>query len=191
MCLAYLGAFVKTAYLDIETTYLGRLRFPDLCRDYGNHRITVIGIRIIEGARDSFLHLVGEEITKAKLLAALAGVQRIVTYNGRSVPDTVKRHVGFDFPVIAAQLGVVLDREFPHTDLCPECWKAGLWGGQKAVEQTLGLKRTIAGKDGAWADQTWKEYEKTRDKRLLDDLLAYNKEDVFMLRAIEEALASR
>jgi uncharacterized protein YprB with RNaseH-like and TPR domain len=185
------GVLVKTAYLDIETTYLGRLRYPDLCRDYGNHRITVIGIRIVDGASDSFFQLVGNDITRPNLLQALEGVERIVTYNGRSVPDTVKRHVGFDFPVIAAQLGVVLDREFPHTDLCPECWKAGLWGGQKAVEQTLGLKRKLPGKDGAWADQTWKEYEKTGDKRLLDELQAYNKEDVFLLRAIEEALASR
>jgi uncharacterized protein YprB with RNaseH-like and TPR domain len=182
---------VKTAYLDIETTYLGKLRFPDLCRDYGNHKITVIGIRTVDGARDSFLQLVGNDITKAKLMQALEDVERIVTYNGRSVPDAVKRHVGFDFPVLAVQLGVVLDRVFPHTDLCPECWKAGLWGGQKAVEQTLGLKRTLAGKDGAWADQTWKKYEASRDERCLAELLAYNKEDVFLLRAIEEALASR
>lgn len=182
---------MKTAYLDIETTYLGKLRFPDLCRDYGNHRITVIGIRIVEGAGDSFLQLVGRDITKATLMTALEGIERMVTYNGRSVPDAVKGHVGFDFPVIAAQLGVVLDKEFKHTDLCPECWKAGLWGGQKAVEQTLGLKRALPGKDGAWADQTWKKYEASADECCLAELLAYNKEDVFMLRAIEEALARR
>jgi uncharacterized protein YprB with RNaseH-like and TPR domain len=186
-----LSIIMKTAYLDIETTYLGKLRFPDLCRDYGNHKITVIGIRIVEGANDSFVQLVGNDITKANLMQALAGVERIVTYNGRSVPDTVKRHVGFDFPVIAAQLGVVLDRLFPHTDLCPECWKAGLWGGQKAVEQTLGLKRTLPGKDGAWADQTWKLYEASGNQHCLAELLAYNKEDVFLLRAIEEALTQR
>jgi hypothetical protein len=97
-----LSIIMKTAYLDIETTYLGKLRFPDLCRDYGNHKITVIGIRIVMGANDSFVQLVGNDITKANLMQALAGVERIVTYNGRSVPDTVKRHVGFDFPVIAA-----------------------------------------------------------------------------------------
>ena len=182
---------MKTAYLDIETSYLGKLRFPDLCRDYKNHKITVIGVRIMEDAEDAFVQLVGREATRELLMTVLKGIDRLVTYNGRSIPDTVKRHVGFDFPVIAAQLGVVLDREFPHVDLCPECWKAGLWGGQKAVEQALGLKRSLPGKDGAWADQTWKEYEKTRDKRLLDDLMAYNREDVFMLGAIEEALAQR
>jgi uncharacterized protein YprB with RNaseH-like and TPR domain len=167
------------------------LSFPDLCRDYKNHKITIIGIRILEGAEDSFLQLVGKDITKANLMKVLEGIERLVTYNGRSIPDTVKRHVGFDFPVIAAQLGVVLDRQFVHTDLCPECWKAGLWGGQKAVEVSLGLKRNLAGKDGAWADQTWKKYEATGDERLMNELLAYNKEDVFLLRCIEEALAKR
>jgi len=182
---------MKTAYLDIETTYLGKLRFPDLCRDYGNHKITVIGIRIVEGGRDSFTQLVGKEATRENLLNALEGVDRIVTYNGRSIPDTVKGYIGFDFPVIAAQLGIVLDKVFKHVDLCPECWKAGLWGGQKAVEQTLGLKRTLPGKDGAWADQTWKLYAASGNERYLAELLAYNKEDVFMLRAIEEALTRR
>jgi len=183
---------VKTAYLDIETSYLGRLRYPELCKDFKNHRITVIGIRVVEGASDTFLQLVGQEITREKLLHALERVERLVTYNGRSIPDEVKGYIGFDFPVIAAQLGVVLDREFKHTDLCPLCWKAGLWGGLKAVEQALGLKRTPGcDRDGAWADQIWKKYETTKDQRVLNELLAYNKEDVYMLRRLEEALAKR
>lgn len=183
---------MKTAYLDIETTYLGRLPFPELCRDYKNHKITVIGVRIMEDEKDAFVQLIEKETTRELLMTVLKGIDRLVTYNGRSIPDTVKGHVGFDFPVIAAQLGVVLDRQFPHVDLCPECWKAGLWGGQKAVEQVLGLKREPGcDKDGAWADQTWKQYEASQDRRYLNELLAYNKEDVYMLRRIEEALARR
>lgn len=124
-------------------------------------------------------------------MKALEGVERILTYNGRSIPDSVKGYIGFDFPVIAAQLRVVLDREFKHVDLCPLCWKAGLWGGQKAVEEAVGLNRKLPGKDGAWADKTWKKYEASKDQHYLNELLAYNKEDVFMLHAIEEALARR
>lgn len=183
---------MKTAYLDIETSYLGRLPYPELCRDYKNHKITVIGVRIMEDEQDAFVQLVEKEATRELLLAVLKGVDRLVTYNGRSIPDTVKGHVGFDFPVIAAQLGVVLDRQFLHTDLCPECWQASLWGGQKAVEQALGLKRGPGGdRDGAWADRTWKQYEASQDRRYLNELLAYNKEDVYMLRRIEDALAAR
>ena len=180
---------MKTAYLDIETSYLGKLPYPQLCDDFKNHKITVIGIRLLDGNNDSFLQLVGDDISKDKLMKALEGVEQIVTYNGRSIPDKVKRRVGFDFPVMAAQLRVVLDKIFKHVDLVPLCWNRDLYGGQKKVEETLGLKRTLSGKDGAWADQTWKKYKASKDKRYLDELLAYNKEDVFMLRRIEEALA--
>ncbi len=182
---------MRTAYLDIETRYVGAFKDGRLFKDFGNHRITVVGIRVVDAGVDDFVQLVGEEVTRAGLLAALAGAHRIVTFNGRSIPDQVKGYVGFDFPVIAAQLGVVLDREFPHRDLCPECWKQGLYGGLKAVEQTLGLKRQLPGKDGKWADLIWKSFEKTRDQQLLKELLAYNREDVFMLRALEEALEKR
>jgi uncharacterized protein YprB with RNaseH-like and TPR domain len=182
---------MKTAYLDIETTYVGRLSFPELCRDYRNHKITVIGMRILEGEKDTFLQLVGKDVNKENLMKGLEGVERLVTYNGRSVPDKVKGYVGFDFPVIAAQLGIILDKLFPHTDLCPLCWKANLWGGQKAVEASLGLKRTLPDKDGAWADMTWKKYEASKDARHLNELLVYNKEDVLMLRRIEQALTGR
>jgi uncharacterized protein YprB with RNaseH-like and TPR domain len=182
---------VKTAYLDIETNYVGRFTDQRLFRDCKNHKITVIGVRIVEREKDAFFQLVGEEITRETLLAVLEGVERIVTYNGRSIPDNVKGYTGFDFPVIAAQLGVVLDKTFNHLDLCPACWRAGLWGGQKAVEEMLGLKRELPGKDGKWADDTWKKYETTGSERLLEDLLTYNREDVFMLRRIEEALERR
>jgi uncharacterized protein len=179
---------MKVAYLDIETTYLGRLPFPRLCDDFKNHKITVIGIRVIDGAEDSLYQLLAEDISKDKLMEVLEGVERIVTYNGRSIPDKMKKRVGFDFPVIGAQLGVVLDKVFRHTDLVPLCWKHGLYGGQKKVEEILGLVRELPDKDGAWADATWKRYAASRDIRHLNELLAYNKEDVVMLRRIEEAL---
>lgn len=180
---------MRTAYLDIETTYVGPFQDQRLFKDFRNHQITIIGVRIVEGSSDSFLQLVGEEATREKLLQALEGVHKLVTYNGRSIPDKVKGYIGFDFPVIAAQLGVVLDKLFPHTDLCPLCWKANLWGGLKAVEQALGLKRKLPGKDGKWADETWKKYQQTGERNLLEELLAYNREDVFMLSRLEEKLA--
>jgi len=182
---------MKTAYLDIETKYVGKFTDQRLFRDCKNHKITVIGVRILDGTSDSFVQLVGKDATKANLMLVLKGVERLVTYNGRSIPDKVKGHTGFDFPVIAAQLGVVLDKEFPHVDLCPECWRKGLWGGQKVVEQSLGLKRKLPGKDGKWADEMWKKYEATQDENLRKEVLAYNQEDVLMLRCIEEALGRR
>jgi uncharacterized protein YprB with RNaseH-like and TPR domain len=182
---------VKTAYLDIETNYVGSFTDQRLFRDCKNHKISVIGVRIMDGEKDAFVQLVDQEITREALMTVLEGVERIVTYNGRSIPDAVKGYTGFDFPVIAAQLGVVLDRTYQHLDLCPACWRAGLWGGQKAIEEMLGLKRELPGKDGKWADDTWRKYQATRNERFLKELLTYNREDVFMLRRIEEALESR
>lgn len=179
---------MKSAYLDIETNYTGQFTDQRLFKDCKHHKITVIGIRLMSGADDSFLQLIGDDATRLKLMSALEGVNRLVTFNGRSIPDKVKGYTGFDFPVVAAQLGVVLDNEFNHTDLCPECWKAGYWGGLKKVEQALGLRRELPGKDGAWADDTWKKYKASGDGRYLNELLAYNKEDVFMLRRIEEVI---
>ena len=182
---------MRTAYLDIETSYVGSFLDNRLFKDFKNHKITIIGIRIVDGPSDSFIQLVGEDVTRERLLEALDGVEKLVTYNGRSIPDKVKGYIGFDFPVIAAQLGVVLDKLYEHTDLCPLCWKANLWGGLKAVEQTLGLKRQLPGKDGKWADEIWKKYQQTGAGKLLDELLAYNREDVFMLARLEEKLAQR
>src|ERR1039458_7227726 len=104
------GESMKTAYLDIETSYEGTFTDQRLFKDSKNHRITVIGIRVMDGERDAFVQLIGNDVTRANLMLVLNGVERLVTYNGRSVRDKVKGFVGFDFPVIAAQLGVVLDR---------------------------------------------------------------------------------
>jgi len=180
------------AYLDIETNYVGR--FPDsdmrMFRDYPNHKITVLGLRISDGARDQLVQYVGEEVSKEALLQALAGVELLVTYNGRSIPDA-KGRVGFDFPVIAAQLDVVLDRMFRHTDLVLACWRKGFYGGLKKVEEALGLKRTLPGRDGRWAMTTWRKYSETHNPRLLEELLAYNREDIMMLEKVEQALRAR
>lgn len=179
---------MRIAYLDIETSYIGKFTGQRLFKDYKNHRISVVGIRILQENRDSFVQLVGKGVSKAALLRVLSGAELLVTYNGRSIPDNVKGYTGFDFPVIAAQLGVVLDKELKHLDLCPVCWEHGFWGGQKTIERSLGLKRGLTARDGAWADTTWKKYETAGDESLLKELLEYNREDVFMLRRIQEAL---
>ncbi len=183
---------MRTAYLDLETNYVGR--FPDgdprMFRDYANHEITVLGLRICDGETDGLVQWVREEVSKRKLLQALASVEMLVTYNGRSIPDG-RGHVGFDFPVIAARLDVVLDRMFRHTDLVLSCWRKGLYGGLKKVEDALGLKRTMPGRDGRWAMMTWRKYCQTRNPKLLEELLAYNREDVVMLEKLEHALRGR
>jgi uncharacterized protein YprB with RNaseH-like and TPR domain len=180
---------VKIAYLDIETDYTGKLRGQRLFRDHESHRITVLGLRVLQEDNDSFLQLVGEDVSKAALLAPLAGTDLIVTYNGRSIPDEVRGYTGFDLPVIAWHLGVVLDKEFKHLDLCTLCWQRGLRGGQKAIERSLGLERKLPWRHGAWARANWKKYRTTGNEKFLKELLEYNRQDVFMLRRIHAALS--
>ncbi len=184
---------MRVAYLDIETNYVGKFTSNDdrFFRDSKNHLITVLGIRLLDQDTDSFVQFFDKEISKTNLLEALQGTKKIVTYNGRSIPDRMKNRVGFDFPVIAAQLGVVLDKEFSHTDLCPECWKHNLYGGLKKVEQLLGIRRQFPEREGAWAMETYRSYIKTGDKKLRTQLLAYNREDVYMLRELEIKLQKR
>ncbi len=183
---------MKTAYLDIETNYVGPFTSNEdrFFRDSKNHLLTVLGIRLLDGPQDVFVQLFDREISKETLLQALEGATKIVTYNGRSIPDSLKKKVGFDFPVIAAQLGIVLDEEYPHVDLCPECWKHNLYGGLKKVEQKLGLKRKYPDREGAWAMEAYRTYLRTGDEKLRSELLAYNREDVYMLRELEIKLAN-
>jgi len=182
---------VNVAYLDIETNYVGQFTSNDdrFFRDSKNHLLTVLGVRLLDNETDVFVQLFDKEITKASLVKALEGTKKIVTYNGRSIPDAIKNRVGFDFPVVAAQLGIVLDKEYQHLDLCPECWKRNLYGGLKKVEQKLGLRRQFPDREGAWAMETFRAYVKTGDEKLRSELLAYNREDVYMLRELELKLA--
>src|SRR5271169_6386664 len=98
---------MRVAYLDIETNYVGNYLASDdrFFRDSKNHLLTVLGVRLLDGGADSFVQLFDKEITKASLLETLKGTKKIVTYNGRSIPDRLKNRVGFDFPVITSQLG--------------------------------------------------------------------------------------
>jgi uncharacterized protein YprB with RNaseH-like and TPR domain len=59
------------------------------------------------------------------------------------------------------------------------------------IEQILGLTRKLPGKDGKWADEMWRKYDATKDEAIKREVLAYNEEDVMMLRSVEEALARR
>jgi uncharacterized protein YprB with RNaseH-like and TPR domain len=178
---------MRIAYIDIETNYVGKL--PDTDRrffeDHKNHLLTVVGIRTVGAGEDKFTQIVGEEITRNSLMAPLTGVDHLVSYNGRSRPDQIRGFIGFDFPVIFAQVGVSLDDEFSHVDLVPLCWSKNLYGGQKVIERTLGLLRKLPGKDGKWAMETWRRYLQSGEKNYLEELLAYNREDVCMLRELE------
>jgi len=159
------------AYLDIETTGLS----PEA------GQITVVGIYLVDGARQEFIQLVGDDVTSDKLLAALQGVTLLHTYNGSR----------FDLPFIHACLGVDLGQMFAHCDLMYHCWRCNLYGGLKKVERMLGIPRKINDVSGLDAVRLWWRYVNDYDEQALQTLLTYNREDVINLMVLKERLAAR
>ena len=156
------------AYLDIETT--------GLCSFYDE--ITVIGICLAVDGTSSLVQLVGDEATRSNLIRSLRGVDTIYTYNGSR----------FDLPFIGFRLGVKLREHFRHHDLMHDCWRNSLYGGFKAVEQQLGITRRLRGVGGAQAAMLWWRYQIDNDRKALDLLLEYNKEDVLNLLVLRKRL---
>ena len=156
------------AYLDIETTGLS----PRDCQ------ITVIGIYLCQGGDSRLVHLVGEDITTDSLLQVLEGVGVIYTYNGTR----------FDLPFIHRLLGVDLAQLFQHCDLMYHCWQSNLYGGLKAVERQLGIKRKLLDINGYEAVRLWLRYVNDYNQKALATLLEYNKEDVLNLKTLRERL---
>lgn len=160
--------FPRHVYLDIETTGLSRF----------HHKITVVGIYLVDGSGSRLVQLVAEQVTKDNLLESLEGTDIMFTYNGSR----------FDLPFIHAYLGVDLAEDYEHRDLMYDCWSKNLYGGFKAVEQQLGISRRLRGIDGFEAVKLWWRYRDYGDNDALAVLLEYNREDVVNLKALREKL---
>ena len=161
---------MKDAYLDIETTGLS----PH------DNQLTVVGICIDDGDSQRLLQLVGEEITGAGVLEPLKGVETLYTYNGSR----------FDLPFLKKRLGIDLEEGCRHRDLMYSCWDRNLYGGLKAVERRLGIRRKLPGIDGMEAVRLWRRYRAGQDRRALRTLLEYNQEDVLNLKTLRLILNS-
>jgi len=159
------------AYLDIETTGLS----PQNCE------ITVVGIYITGGDQNRFIQFVGQDINGDSILAAMQGVKRLYTYNGRR----------FDLPFIYIRHGVNLEKQFEHHDLMNHCWERNLYGGLKAVERCLGIDRRIKEVNGLEAVRLWWQYVNNYDDAALKMLLEYNKEDVINLKTLRDTLLDK
>lgn len=159
------------AYLDIETTGLSPQQ----------SEITVVGIYITGGDQNRFIQFVGQDINGDSILAAMQGVKRLYTYNGRR----------FDLPFIYIRYGVNLEKQFEHYDLMNHCWERNLYGGLKVVERCLGIGRRIKEVNGLEAVRLWWQYVNNYDDAALKILLEYNKEDVINLKALRDRLLDK
>lgn len=192
--------------MDIETDYQGNKTGQDLFTDYKNHRLICIGILVVDRDPDNpdglfppdfkrMFQLVNEvpymkPPTPENLMEALDGVKIIYTYNGRSYIGGKYRSVGFDLPVIQAQLGMKDDwlDKFDQKDMMLDGHELGYYGGLKKVADSLNLVRVLPSKDGTWCQKMWKKYLETKQEAFLDLVLAYNKEDCTTLYEITKLL---
>ena len=159
---------VFDAYLDIETTGLSWL----------DADITVVGIYLVNGRESRLVQLVGRDVTVGNLRETIDGVSTIYTYNGSR----------FDLPFIHGSLGINLNDTFHHHDLMYDCWRCNLFGGFKAVERQLEISRRLQDINGLDAILLWQRYRHYGDRKALDLLLEYNKEDVMNLKMLRERL---
>lgn len=145
------------AYLDIETTGLGR-----------NAAITTIALY---DGREVKHYVQGQNLHD--FTRDIADYQILVTYNGKA----------FDVPFIERHFGIRLTHA--HIDLMYVLRSLGYTGGLKGCERKLGLERgDLAAVDGFFAVLLWQEYRHSHADSVLETLLAYNVQDVLNLETL-------
>jgi uncharacterized protein len=121
--------------------------------------------------------LIGEEITRKRILNELPRTGRLYTYNGHC----------FDLSIIRDQLELDLGEKFDSWDLRWLCQRNGIYGGQKTIENQIGIQRKTEGFDGLEAIRLWEKYNLSGEKAL-QALLLYNEEDITGLVLIKRYL---
>jgi hypothetical protein len=215
---------LRKVYFDIEATYVGQID-PEKDRngffqDYENWKFFcekecdgkqveyqgIIGMLILDFDFDEntnvykllnekFVQLIGNEITKERLLKELDGMTDIIGYHCRTKPNW-KGYTGYDFGVICGQFDIVLD-DIPGvrcTDLELLAHDAKMYGGLKVVETLIPSvpKRKSGVENGEAEEKLLLEIASCEDEdkktELWQKALAYNREDVFNLVHIEQYL---
>jgi uncharacterized protein YprB with RNaseH-like and TPR domain len=148
----------SVAYVDIETTGLGS---PG---DY------ITTIALYDG-RSVQTYVQGRNL--GDFCRDIQRYRLLVTYNGK----------GFDVPFIRTDLGLAMEQA--HIDLRYVLASLGYTGGLKGCEKRLGIDRgDLVDVDGFFAVLLWRDYERNRDPRALETLLAYNVLDVVNLETL-------
>ena len=152
----------KVLFLDIETEGLSKER----------NDVTIIGVYI----KDTYYSFVkGENLEKAFYLLNITPIW--ITFGGSN----------FDLLFIKKTFPFLKDPEF-HLDLFMFTRKIGLKGGLKKIEKALGIKRETDGMNGYDAVKLWQKWIVERDKKALEKLILYNKEDVVNLKKVLEII---
>lgn len=158
----------SASFLDIETDGLER-------------DSTVTVVTVYKGGETHTL-VNGENLSSETLSEALEGTSMFVTFNGSC----------FDIPVLRYSFPDV-SFDHPHFDLRFGCKKAGMVGGLKQVEKSIGIVRSdnIAEVDGFEAVRLWKRWHNSGDRDARDRLVEYNVSDTVNLRELADCAYRR
>jgi predicted nuclease with RNAse H fold/dephospho-CoA kinase len=153
-------------FLDVETT--GLSWFYD--------ELTVVGWAC-NGIYE--FHLAGQN--PASLLGALDSAETLVTFNGML----------FDLRFLRKEFGEVALPPV-HIDLRYLSMRVGLTGGQKSIENILGLRTRVGleGLDGGGAVLLWNRYLRG-DREALIQLIDYNRRDIVGMYGILDEVIDR
>jgi uncharacterized protein YprB with RNaseH-like and TPR domain len=145
----------STVYLDIETTGL----------DSWSNKITTIALY---DGKSIFTYIQGQNLDEFK--EDIQKYRVIVTYNGKC----------FDVPFIQSYFRIKIDQV--HVDLRYLLKNLGYTGGLKGCERKAGIDRgELEGVDGYFAVLLWEDYQRNKNRKSLETLLAYNIQDVVNL----------
>ncbi|MBC8064342.1 MAG: ribonuclease H-like domain-containing protein [Chlorobia bacterium] len=98
----------------------------------------------------------------------------------------------FDLPMLQKCFsGIRFDQI--HLDLCPTLRRVDVRGGLKKIEKQLGIARgeDTEGLNGYDAILLWQRFQRNRDDRALEKLIAYNRDDVVNLEKLAEIAYQR
>ena len=156
----------RLTYFDIETSGLSYDDYITVVACYHKGQVH----QFVRGENlDDFLELLDD-------------VDLLVSFNGGT----------FDVPLVLRTWHI---QELPcaHIDLRWQCYHVGLRGGLKEVEQLLDIRRSsrLEGIDGFEAVLLWSRWEGSRDAQAREKLLAYCRQDVLSLRAINDEILRR
>lgn len=156
----------RVLFLDIETTGLSHYydEITVIGWSFGGHAQTFVKGQELESFRD--------DVARAEVLVTFNGIRFDTKFIARDFPDIV-------FPE-------------KHIDLRYLCRRVGLKGGQKAIEDALGinLRGDLANMDGAEAVLLWHQYVRG-DLRALRKLIRYNRIDVAAMGVILDEVVVR
>lgn len=154
---------LEVLFLDIETEGLSKEK----------NEITLIGIY-----KNSKYYCFVKDINLEKALTMLAFTPIWISFGGEN----------FDLPFIKKTFSF-LKTPLIHIDLFFLTRELGLKGGLKKIEKILGISRETEGLNGYDAVKLWKKWIEEKDRKSLELLILYNKEDVINLKKIMDYVA--